>query len=54
MKPKLTAAELAVMNELNAKSAAEWREEEEARQFLEPGSAPQPKAAGHIHPGEKR
>lgn len=52
--PKLTEDELAEMSELNPKSAEEWREEEEARQFLESGSAPQPKASGHIHPGEKR
>lgn len=52
--PKLTPSELDAMTELNPKSAEEWREEEEARQFLESGSAPQPKASGHIHPGEKR
>ena len=51
--PDLTDAELEKMKTLNPKSAEEWREEEEARRFLEGGSepAPKPSAGAHKHGG---
>ena len=50
---KLTDAELEMMKSMNPKSADEWREEEEARRFLEGGSepAPAPSAPPHKHGG---
>jgi mono/diheme cytochrome c family protein len=52
--PTLTEAEAEAMKALNPKSREEWREEEEARKFLEGGSEPaEPTAApAHKH-GEK-
>jgi hypothetical protein len=49
----LTDAELETMKTLNPKSAEQWREEEEARRFLEGGSEPSPKpsAGAHKHGG---
>jgi mono/diheme cytochrome c family protein len=53
--PKLTEEELAEMSNLNPTSADEWRQEEEARRFLEPGAAAtKPTMSGHGHPGGKR
>ena len=51
--PKLTEAELEKMRTLNPKSADEWREEEDARKFLEGGSdpTPAPPAPRHKHGG---
>jgi mono/diheme cytochrome c family protein len=50
--PQLTDAELEEMKAMNPRSADEWREEEEARRFLEGGSEPPSKpAAGHRHGG---
>jgi mono/diheme cytochrome c family protein len=51
--PKLTDAELETMKTLNPKSPDEWREEEEARKFLEGGSDPaeKPHAPPHKHGG---
>ena len=51
--PKLTEAELDQMKSMNPKSPDEWREEEEARRFLEGGSepAPTPAAPSHKHGG---
>lgn len=49
--PQLTDAELEEMQELNPKTADEWREEEQTRKFLE-GDAEPPRAApahGHGH-----
>lgn len=51
--PKLSGAEAAKMEDLNPKSPAERREEEEARRFLEsPGESPKP-APAHKHGGRK-
>jgi mono/diheme cytochrome c family protein len=49
--PRLTAEELAEMEDLNPKSRATLREEEEIRRFLagEAAAAPGPAAAGHGH-----
>ena len=54
--PKLTEDELAEMRAMNPKSADEWREEEEARRFLEGGSGATatPAPTGHKHPGGTR
>jgi mono/diheme cytochrome c family protein len=51
--PKVTEGELAEMTTINPKSADQWREEEEARRFLEGGSgAPSaPAPPRHRHPG---
>jgi mono/diheme cytochrome c family protein len=50
--PQLSPEELEEMAALNPRSAAEWREEEEARRFLEGGSE-QPDARPHEHGGHK-
>jgi len=51
--PTITEAELETMKALNPKSAEEWREEEEAKQFLQGGSEPEtdhePKTPAHKH-----
>ena len=41
---------------MNPKSSDEWREEEEARRFLEGGSepAPAPAVLSHKHGGQKQ
>jgi mono/diheme cytochrome c family protein len=51
--PKITEADVEKMKAMNPKSADEWREEEEARRFLEGGSEPEPKqpASPHKHGG---
>ena len=51
--PSITDEEVEQMKALNPKSPEEWREEEEARKFLEGGSEPPPKpsAGGHKHGG---
>jgi mono/diheme cytochrome c family protein len=51
--PSITDEEVEQMKALNPKSPEEWREEEEARKFLEGGSEPPPKASagGHKHGG---
>jgi mono/diheme cytochrome c family protein len=50
--PKLTDAELETMKTLNPKSPDEWREEEEARKFLEGGGEPAaPTRPSHKHGG---
>lgn len=49
--PRLTEAELARMSEMNPKSAEEWREEEEARRFLDAGTGSKPATPRHKHPG---
>jgi mono/diheme cytochrome c family protein len=51
--PDLTDAELEKMKAMNPKSADEWREEEEARRFLEGGdpSPKKPAAGPHKHGG---
>jgi mono/diheme cytochrome c family protein len=49
--PTLSEAELAAMEELNPRSPAEWRQQEEERRFLE-GQEPAPEAAPHQHKGE--
>jgi mono/diheme cytochrome c family protein len=53
--PSLSEAELAEMEELNPRSAAEWREREEERRFLsgEVPLAPQPPST-HEHKGESK
>jgi mono/diheme cytochrome c family protein len=53
--PSLSDAELAEMEELNPRSAAEWREREEERRFLsgEVPLAPQPPST-HEHKGESK
>jgi mono/diheme cytochrome c family protein len=51
--PTLSDTELDEMKTLNPKTPVEWREQEEARQFLE-GAGAQPKpAAPHSHGGRK-
>ena len=54
--PKLTEDELAEMGSMNPKSADQWREEEEARRFLEggTGSTTTPAPMRHRHPGGTR
>jgi mono/diheme cytochrome c family protein len=54
--PKLTEDELADMRAMNPKSADEWRQEEEARRFLEggTGTATKPAPTRHKHPGGTR
>jgi len=47
--PNLTDAEVEAMKALNPKSAEEWREEDEARRFLEGGAEPAPKAPAPAH-----
>jgi hypothetical protein len=50
--PDLTEAELEQMKAMNPKSADQWREEEEARRFLEGGEpSPKPSSGGHKHGG---
>jgi mono/diheme cytochrome c family protein len=50
--PDLTDAELEKMKAMNPKSPDEWREEEEARRFLEGGEpSPKPSAGAHKHGG---
>jgi mono/diheme cytochrome c family protein len=50
--PDLTETELEKMKAMNPKSADEWREEEEARRFLEGGEpSPKPSAGAHKHGG---
>lgn len=53
--PSLSEAELAEMEELNPRSAAEWREREEEQRFLsgDVPSAPQPPST-HQHKGESK
>jgi mono/diheme cytochrome c family protein len=46
--PSLSEAELAEMEELNPRSAAEWRQLEEERRFLE-GEGPAPDVTPHEH-----
>jgi len=45
--PKLTPDEIERMEALNPKTPAQWKEEEEARRFLEGDSAPVPQKKGH-------
>ena len=54
--PKLTDGEVAEMSTMNPKSPDEWREEEEARRFLEGGTGATSKPAPprHRHPGGTR
>jgi len=54
--PKLTEDELRDMSAMNPKSADEWREEEEARRFLEGGTGATTISAPtrHKHPGDIR
>jgi mono/diheme cytochrome c family protein len=54
--PTLTEGELTEMRTMNPKSADEWREEEEARRFLEgaSGATTTPAPTGHRHPGGTR
>ncbi len=54
--PKLTEDELAAMSAMNPKSADQWREEEEARRFLEGrgGATTAPAPTRHTHPGGRR
>jgi mono/diheme cytochrome c family protein len=49
--PSITDADVEAMKALNPKSPEEWREEEEARRFLEGGSEPekQPAPPAHKH-----
>ena len=50
--PELTDTELEKMKAMNPKSPDEWREEEEARRFLEGGEpSPKPSAGAHKHGG---
>jgi mono/diheme cytochrome c family protein len=51
--PSITDEEVEEMKALNPKSPDQWREEEEARRFLEGGSEPPstPSAGGHKHGG---
>jgi mono/diheme cytochrome c family protein len=51
--PKLTDDEVAEMRAMNPKSADQWRQEEEARRFLEGGSGASttPTPPPHKHPG---
>jgi mono/diheme cytochrome c family protein len=49
--PTLTEHDLARMSELNPKSAEEWRDEDEARRFLEPNGAAKPAEPAHRHKG---
>jgi mono/diheme cytochrome c family protein len=51
--PALSDAELDEMKTLNPKTPVEWREQEEARQFLEGGGAKPTPAAPHSHGGRK-
>jgi hypothetical protein len=54
--PKLTDAEISRMEELNPRSAEQWREEEEARRFLagEDTKPAAPPTTTHKHgPGHK-
>lgn len=52
--PRLTAEELERMSDLNPKTPAQWREEEEMRRFLEgEGETPKPAAAPHKHGGQE-
>jgi mono/diheme cytochrome c family protein len=51
--PKLTPAEIEEMESLNPKSREEWREEEEARRFLQGEDEPtKPAAPEHKHGGK--
>lgn len=51
--PGLTADELQRMSDMNPKTPAEWREEEEIRKVLEgEGAAPKPAAPPHKHGGQ--
>ena len=54
--PTLTEDELADMSVMNPKSADEWRQEEEARRFLEggTGATTTPAPPRHRHPGGTR
>jgi mono/diheme cytochrome c family protein len=54
--PKLTDIELAEMSRMNPKSPDEWRDEEQARRFLEGGTTATttPAPPRHRHPGVKR
>ncbi len=54
--PTLTEDELAAMSAMNPKSADEWREEEDARRFLEggAGATTTPAPPRHRHPGGTR
>jgi hypothetical protein len=47
--PNLTAEEIARMEELNPKTAAQLREEEEARRFLAGDDTPGAGPAAHDH-----
>ena len=51
--PALSAAEIAAMEELNPRSAAEWRAIDEERRFLA-GEPPVPPAGGHVHQDDKK
>jgi mono/diheme cytochrome c family protein len=52
--PSLTTEDLAEMERLNPRSPDEWREEQEEREFLEGGAAPNPEPKGHHHDGGHR
>jgi mono/diheme cytochrome c family protein len=45
--PKLTPDEIERMEALNPKTPAQWKEEEEARRFLQGDSPPAPQKKGH-------
>jgi hypothetical protein len=51
--PTLSDDEIAQMERLNPKSAAEWQEDEEARKFLEGSKEPSTPASSHTHRGDK-
>jgi mono/diheme cytochrome c family protein len=51
--PKLTDDDIARMEELNPKSAQQWREEEEARRFLAGEDLPPSSATPHTHEGSQ-
>jgi mono/diheme cytochrome c family protein len=52
--PRLTEEDVARMEELNPKTAAQWREEEEARRFLAGEEPMPPRPAPHEHGGSQR
>ena len=51
--PTLTEDEIARMEQLNPKTAEQWREEEEARRFLSGEDVKPPTAAPHKHDGSR-
>jgi hypothetical protein len=51
--PTLTEDEIARMEQLNPKTAEQWREEEEARRFLAGEDVKPSPAAPHNHDGSR-